>query len=79
MVGYVGCRTTLARWRAAQVSDTGKEKERRPYLASECLDLSKAEKWRMQIIREIAKKVAQIQNGRLSRFMCVIILAVAVK
>jgi hypothetical protein len=31
----------------------------------------------MQIIREIAKKVAQIQNGRLSRFLCV--LAVAVK
>lgn len=74
MFGYVGFRTTLARWRAAQVSDTGKEKERRPYLASECLDLSKAEKWRMQIIREIAKKVAQIQNGRLSRFLCVVIV-----
>ena len=58
-------RTTLARWRAAQVSDTGKERERRPYLASECHDLPKAEKWRMQIIREIAKKVAQIQNGML--------------
>jgi len=48
------------------VSDAGKERERRPYLASECLDLPKAEKWRMQIIREIAKKVAQIQNGMLS-------------
>lgn len=60
--------TTLARWRAAQVSDTGKERERRPYLASECLDLSKAEKWRMQIIREIAKKVAQIQNAGLGEF-----------
>ncbi|GLH12502.1 Pre-mRNA-splicing factor ISY1-like [Gryllus bimaculatus] len=55
--------TTLARWRAAQVNDMGKEKERRPYLASECHDLPKAEKWRLQIIREIAKKVAQIQNA----------------
>jgi hypothetical protein len=61
------------------VSDTGKEKERRPYLASECLELPKAEKWRMQIIREIAKKVAQIQNGRLSRILYVIIVAVAGK
>jgi hypothetical protein len=77
--GYIGFRTTLARWRAAQVSDTGKERERRPYLASECLDLSKAEKWRMQIIREIAKKVAQIQNGRLSRFLYVISISVVGK
>ncbi|PNF28318.1 Pre-mRNA-splicing factor ISY1-like protein [Cryptotermes secundus] len=60
--------TTLARWRAAQVSDTGKERERRPYLASDCHDLPKAEKWRMQIIREIAKKVAQIQNAGLGEF-----------
>ncbi|PNF29705.1 Pre-mRNA-splicing factor ISY1-like protein [Cryptotermes secundus] len=61
--------TTLARWRAAQVSGTGKERERRPYLASECHDLPKAEKWRMQIIREIAKKVAQIQNAGLGESM----------
>ncbi|XP_071454404.1 pre-mRNA-splicing factor ISY1 homolog [Hetaerina americana] len=60
--------TTLARWRAAQIQDQGKDKERRPYLASECLDLAKAEKWRMQIIREIAKKVAQIQNAGLGEF-----------
>ncbi|XP_046386329.1 pre-mRNA-splicing factor ISY1 homolog [Ischnura elegans] len=60
--------TTLARWRAAQIQDQGKDKERRPYLASECLDLPKAEKWRMQIIREIAKKVAQIQNAGLGEF-----------
>lgn len=58
------CRTTLARWRAAQVSESAKE--RRPYLASECKDLPQAEKWRMQILREIAKKVAQIQNGKFS-------------
>lgn len=37
--------------------------ERRPYLSSECDDLPKAEKWRRQIIGEISRKVAQIQNG----------------
>lgn len=37
-------------------------------MASECRDLRKAEKWRMQIIREIAKKVAQIQNAGLGEF-----------
>ncbi|XP_076363028.1 LOW QUALITY PROTEIN: pre-mRNA-splicing factor ISY1 homolog [Tachypleus tridentatus] len=61
--------TTLARWRAAQLADQGKGlQERRPFLASECSDLPKAEKWRMQIIREIAKKVAQIQNAGLGEF-----------
>lgn len=56
-------RTTLARWRAAQVKEHGGKEERRPYLATECTDLKAAEKWRVQIIREISKKVAQIQNG----------------
>lgn len=37
--------------------------ERRPYLASECTDLPAAEKWRREILREVTKKVAEIQNG----------------
>ncbi|KAL7301457.1 pre-mRNA-splicing factor ISY1 homolog [Trichogramma pretiosum] len=61
--------TTLARWRAAHCNEGHrKEQERRPYLASECKDLRKCEKWRMQIIREISKKVAQIQNAGLGEF-----------
>ncbi|XP_077284680.1 pre-mRNA-splicing factor ISY1 homolog [Arctopsyche grandis] len=61
--------TTLARWRAAQVQEAGGlNKERRPFLASECGDLPQAEKWRLQIIGEIAKKVAQIQNAGLGEF-----------
>ena len=59
-------RTTLARWRAAKEAETG-DKDRRPYLASECNDLPKCEKWRLEIIREISKKVAQIQNGMLAK------------
>uniref|UniRef100_A0A3Q2VHN3 ISY1 splicing factor homolog n=1 Tax=Haplochromis burtoni TaxID=8153 RepID=A0A3Q2VHN3_HAPBU len=54
-------RTALARFRQAQLEE-GKVKERRPFLASECSELPKAEKWRRQIISEISKKVAQIQN-----------------
>uniref|UniRef100_A0A3B3UE40 Haloacid dehalogenase like hydrolase domain containing 5 n=1 Tax=Poecilia latipinna TaxID=48699 RepID=A0A3B3UE40_9TELE len=53
--------TALARFRQAQLEE-GKVKERRPFLASECSELPKAEKWRRQIISEISKKVAQIQN-----------------
>jgi pre-mRNA-splicing factor ISY1 len=59
--------TTLARWRAAKEAETGKN-ERRPYLASECSDVKKCEKWRIEIIREISKKVAQIQNAGLGEF-----------
>ena len=43
--------------------------ERRPYLATDCDDVKKAEKWRRQIIGEISKKVAQIQNGMLLFFL----------
>ncbi|KAJ0398503.1 hypothetical protein ATCC90586_003180 [Pythium insidiosum] len=38
---------------------------RRPYLASECDSLKDAERWRRQIIREISKKVSDIQNAGL--------------
>jgi len=41
------------------------EKEVRPYLASEVEDLGAAERWRWQVIREIAKGVTEIQNGSL--------------
>ena len=57
-------RTTLARWRAAQEGAV-QTKARRPYLASECEDLREAEKWRNQVIAEIARKVSQIQNGKI--------------
>lgn len=61
--------TTLARWRAAQSGEGfKKDQDRRPYLASECRDSRRAEKWRTQIIGEIARKVAQIQNAGLGEF-----------
>ncbi|XP_054153802.1 pre-mRNA-splicing factor ISY1 homolog [Oppia nitens] len=61
--------TTLARWRQSQLDDTGTgDKQRRPYLASECHDLKEAQKWRLDIIREVSKKVTQIQNAGLGEF-----------
>jgi len=38
---------------------------KRPFLATEVDDLPEAMRWRQQIIREITKEVAQIQNGAL--------------
>ncbi|GAY66550.1 hypothetical protein CUMW_249590 [Citrus unshiu] len=52
----------LNRYIALQAEEKKKPKERRPYLASECRDLSEADKWRQQIMREIGRKVAEIQN-----------------
>lgn len=61
--------TMLARWHDLQRKEAGKGiKERRPFLATECDNLQEAEKWRHQIIREVAKKVAQIQNAGLGEF-----------
>ncbi|XP_030456505.1 uncharacterized protein LOC115677468 [Syzygium oleosum] len=52
----------LNRFIALKAEEKKKPKERRPYLASECRDLSEADKWRQQIMREIGRKVAEIQN-----------------
>jgi len=59
--------TTLARWRMSQLGTLG-GKERRPYLASECKDLKECERWRREILREISKKVTQIQNAGLGEY-----------
>ena len=44
--------------------ETGGRK-RRPYLASECRDLNEADKWRSEILRDIGRKVMDIQNAAL--------------
>lgn len=38
-------------------------KATRPYLASLCDTVPECEKWRMEIVREVGKKVSMIQNG----------------
>ena len=59
--------TMLNRFYMAKQQE-GKFKALRPYLASECKDLGRAEKWRRQIINEIVKKVSQIQNAGLGEY-----------
>mmetsp|Transcript_459 Transcript_459/g.642 ORF Transcript_459/g.642 Transcript_459/m.642 type:complete len:274 (-) Transcript_459:428-1249(-) len=52
-------------------SKIDKEKEdsgritKRPFLSSECRDLNEADKWRQQILREVGRKVMEIQNAAL--------------
>ncbi|UJR31420.1 hypothetical protein I4U23_018913 [Adineta vaga] len=61
--------TALARWRQLQMKDQGKLRvDRRPTLASEETNVKKAERWRYQVVREIARKVAQIQNAGLGEY-----------
>lgn len=48
-----------------EASGPGRRADRRPYLASEVKILSDAEKWRRQVIGEITRKVADIQNAGL--------------
>lgn len=43
-------------------------KEKRPYLANLCETLQEAEKWRRQILGEVAKNVSMIQNTSLGEF-----------
>ncbi|KAF4376896.1 hypothetical protein G4B88_018436 [Cannabis sativa] len=52
----------LNRFVTLKAEENKKPKERRPFLASECRDLADADKWRQQIMREIGRKVAEIQN-----------------
>eukprot|EP00899_Mesostigma_viride_P014915 jgi/Mesvir1/23424/Mv21109-RA.1 len=55
----------LNRFLAAKADENKKPKERRPVIASECRDLAQADKWRQQILREIGRKVMEIQNAGL--------------
>lgn len=55
----------LNRWLAGKQAEAKGEKQKRPYLASECNDLNDADKWRQQILREVGRKVMEIQNAGL--------------
>ena len=52
-----------------QDEETG-PKKLRPFLASECSDLQEADRWHHQIIREISRKVYEIQNAGLGEHRC---------
>mmetsp|Transcript_81842 Transcript_81842/g.119957 ORF Transcript_81842/g.119957 Transcript_81842/m.119957 type:complete len:262 (+) Transcript_81842:165-950(+) len=58
----------LNRWLRVQSGEEFRKEERRPYLSSNCETLVESEKWRRQILGEITKKVAEIQNPGLGEF-----------
>jgi len=54
----------LNRWWQTK-SDADRPKRKRPYLASMCHNVVSCERWRMTILREIGKKVTEVQNASL--------------
>lgn len=63
-------RFMLNKWTALKEEMSREERvglrpDRRPYLVSECKSLPDAERWRRQVIGEISRKVAEIQNAGL--------------
>jgi pre-mRNA-splicing factor ISY1 len=60
----------LNRFVQAHVDVAKGPREKRPYLASLCETLGEAERWRHQILGEVAKKVSMIQNTSLGEFRC---------
>jgi len=57
----------LNRWIELQKAEAGikRPKEKRPYLAELCTNVIDAERWRMEVIKEIGKHVLHIQNTSL--------------
>ena len=55
----------LNKWVTMKQQFNAGVQDRRPYLASECSNLTDAERWRRDIVREITKKVSEIQNAGL--------------
>ena len=55
----------LNRFLAGKADAVRGPKKKRPYLATECRDLNEADKWRQEILREVGKKVMEIQNAAL--------------
>ena len=56
----------LNRFLKAKQDAVAKPKDKRPFLTSEVTSVAEAERWRMQVVREIGKEVAQIQDGLFS-------------
>lgn len=59
----------LFRFRETQAAELGLSvrSDRRPRVASSCKDLRQCERWRGEILREISRKVAKIQDGECLR------------
>ena len=58
-------RSMLYRFREAQAAELGlgTRADRGPRMASSCKNMRECERWRGEILREISRKVAKIQDG----------------
>jgi len=52
----------LSRFRATQDAEAGLGPQKRPNIASECTNLQHCEKWRRELVHDIANKVQKIQT-----------------
>lgn len=57
--------TLFNKWHTFKKDFHASASNRRPLLASECQSLPDAEKWRRDIVKDLTKKVAMIQNASL--------------
>lgn len=53
---------TLNRYVTMRQDESKKSTERRPFIATECDNLFEAEKWRQQVLKEVGRKISEIQN-----------------
>ena len=53
----------LNRYVTMRQNEGKKATERRPYIATECDNLFEAEKWRQQVLKEVGRKISEIQNS----------------
>ena len=60
----------MSRLLTAKQQEAREPKQKRPYLATEVHDVVEADKWRQQILREIGRKVMEIQNAGLGDHRC---------
>lgn len=56
---------TLNRWVAISKESALRAKETRPANPSACKNMQECQRWRVQIVKEISKKVSEIQNASL--------------
>lgn len=65
---FCAAQSMLNRYLQHKTDEKRGPRQKRPYLATECKDLNEADKWRQQILREVGKKVMEIQNAGLGEF-----------
>merc|ERR1712147_402543 len=58
----------LNRFLQGKKEEKAQPKQKRPYLATEVNDLQEAEKWRYDVVKNIAKKVGEVQNRGLGEY-----------